>query len=278
MNRCWHLLGLPPDRLARATVVKQIKEAGDANFTSPRVAAINDPDLPREYEDLHDEDVMDIATEMRELDQQFSAAPHPGYDSKPITSAIDYFDFISSSLPNNHSVFTPTVSAISMTVASIPSSSTSSSTSDDYMPDFWWPDDSASHTAANAIVCIFDTLDSASFDSLPNLLPRPLESASLSSSNDYSLPALYWPRESPSPIGAALLATSLDAFELASVDLPSSFYWTSRRPEPLPTSSAPFPFVNADDVLHPSLDLPHPSTTRPLDLPNFLASELWPSL
>ena len=179
-----------------------------------------------------------------------------------------------------------------MTVASIPSSSTKYlSTSDDSMYDLWWPDDSASHTAADAIVCIFDTLDlasldslpgllprpleSASLDSLPDLLPRPSESASLSSLDDDSLPALCWPRDSPSPISAALLAISLDAFDLISVDLPSSFRWTSRRPEPLPTSSAPFPFVN--DVLHPYL------WTFPVPRPLYIGSskfpclELWPS-
>ena len=77
------LLGLPPDCLARATAVKQIKEAGDAPFTRPWVAAIDNTDLPREYEDPYDDDVMDVATEMREVDQQFSAAPHPGYDLHP---------------------------------------------------------------------------------------------------------------------------------------------------------------------------------------------------
>ena len=46
---------------------------------------------------------MDVAAKMRELDGKFSAL-HPGYDYTPISSAIDYFESLSTLLPNDRSV------------------------------------------------------------------------------------------------------------------------------------------------------------------------------
>jgi hypothetical protein len=86
VGRCWYIQGLPSDRLARVAAFKQIKDAGDAPFARPQVAAIDDPDGPPV--DSYDNDVQEVAADVKALEAQF----HPGYDFPPHSSAIDYFD------------------------------------------------------------------------------------------------------------------------------------------------------------------------------------------
>lgn len=71
MNRCWYLLGLPTDRLARATAFKQSRTTGDPPFTRARVAGIDNEDYsPTAY----DADVEKVSADMRTLETQL----HPG--------------------------------------------------------------------------------------------------------------------------------------------------------------------------------------------------------
>jgi hypothetical protein len=93
VNRCWHLLGLPTDRLARVSAFKHLKDAGDAPFAKARVAAVDagTEDIPSTYDsptELYDAEILDTSTDMRSLEAQY----HPGYDFPAQNAAIDYFD------------------------------------------------------------------------------------------------------------------------------------------------------------------------------------------
>jgi hypothetical protein len=89
-------LGLPTDRLARVSAFKHLKDAGDAPFApfvKARVAAVDagSEDIPSTYDsppELYDEEILDTATDMRNLEAQY----HPGYDFPAQNAAIDYFD------------------------------------------------------------------------------------------------------------------------------------------------------------------------------------------
>ena len=69
---------------------------------------------------------MEVAAETRELDAQFSAA-HPGYNYMPFSSAIDYSESQPTSLLNDLSVFSPSVSAIAVDPIDLPFASLAAS-------------------------------------------------------------------------------------------------------------------------------------------------------
>jgi hypothetical protein len=72
VNHCWYLLGLPTDRLARATAFRQTRTTGDPPFTRTQVAGIDAESNPPTC----DADVEEVSADMRTLETQF----HPGYD------------------------------------------------------------------------------------------------------------------------------------------------------------------------------------------------------
>jgi hypothetical protein len=88
VSRCWHLLGLPPDRQIRLAAFKQLQDAGDAPFKAQiamidaQIAALEDsPTVPPSDETA---DAREIADDMRALEAQF----HPGYDYRIILTFL----------------------------------------------------------------------------------------------------------------------------------------------------------------------------------------------
>jgi hypothetical protein len=76
VSRCWHLLGLPPDRQIRLTAFKQLQDAaGDAPFKAQiamidaQIAALEaSPTVPPSDDTA---DAREVADDMRALEAQF---------------------------------------------------------------------------------------------------------------------------------------------------------------------------------------------------------------
>jgi hypothetical protein len=184
VSRCWHLLGLPPDRQTRLNAFKQLKDAGDAPFKA-QIAAIDaeiaalealDPVSPEPF----NSDVADITTDMRTIEAQF----HPGYDFPPHSSAIDYFETLSS--PPKGDALTISIARLDLasafTISGVAPRPTVSTFEFDFdedlndLPDLWYP--------------ATTDCDASSTDSLPELLARYPNTEDCDDSSAGSLPEL----------------------------------------------------------------------------------------
>jgi hypothetical protein len=155
VNCCWHLLGLPTGRLTRVSAFKHLKDAGDAPFAKPHVAAIDEgTDTPSIYDaptELYNDEVLDTATDMRSLESQY----HPGYDFPVQNSAINYFDSLDY-------------------------------VADDSLPDLYWPGDK-DHAYPRDLIS-----GSSYFDSVASVAPPDLSLIDLTGSH---YPAHAIPRD-----------------------------------------------------------------------------------